>query len=597
MPKLMTCNSNIEMSIGMYTNPKTPNNFSVEGIYRKRKDFGALIWNCEDIFSHPKFKYSTKRDFRDVVLEFDFDIEGAMKHLFPKEEPRNDDYYQGQSMTITTTEGVDLFYNMYDFKTSPYSGSGVQGLEEHSNHFFRGSIRIDFNKLYNKDPRLAVGIESIKFGFAYKGTIPEEDFFLGESLWFRINYYNWNVSGKSSLPGTINAEDWPQHKVNICDDYDDMYNLTPERIIEQIAALGFNDSIDYYIGASHYYEKKVMNQDGDKAFEVDRSRPLNFVFESWFENYLIWAKKFGFREVIASISMENLDTPKDWAQRYHDGGVAQSGWQPPPTFITFTNPDVLEHYKNVLDDIVVLQKKAGLELSLQLGEPWWWHKQGTNGIPANPSPPAFYDKATKDKHLAKFGRPLPLFTESTANIDNLDSDSLESLQWLGDQIGGFTLDLVSHAKQKWGNDVKFGVLFFTPSVLDDRHVGKMMQIVNFPKKHWSYQNSLEYALDFFQVEDYDYLIQMAEFEDSDPEKFEWFKQQHDKMYDFTSTVLGYPNEKVHYFSGFVLSPEKQNIWKYIDQAAVDSLGNGLKTYVWAATQVFRDGWTPIQEMY
>ena len=145
------------------------------------------------------------------------------------------------------------------------------------------------------------------------------------------------------------------------------------------------------------------------------------------------------------------------------------------------------------------------------------------------------------------------------------------LEWLNNKNGEFSLLLRDTLKNSYSN-AKFTVLFFTPSVIDKDRVPPMMSIVNFPKKQWKYPN-----LDFFIIEDYDYLI-------------DGHMDKHKETLKFAQENLGYPKEKIHYFSGFVLNKEQQHVWKNINEAINDGFNQKLgEVYIWAYAQSY-PGW-------
>ena len=80
------------------------------------------------------------------------------------------------------------------------------------------------------------------------------------------------------------------------------------------------------------------------------------------------------------------------------------------------------------------------------------------------------------------------------------------------------------------------------------------------------------------IEDYDYLI-------------DGHMDKHKETLKFAQENLGYPKEKVHYFSGFVLNKEQQHVWNNINEAINDGFNQKLgEVYIWAYAQVIRDGW-------
>jgi hypothetical protein len=39
----------------------------------------------------------------------------------------------------------------------------------------------------------------------------------------------------------------------MCTGYDDLYHLTPERVLRNIVWLGYRGAINHYVGMSHYF--------------------------------------------------------------------------------------------------------------------------------------------------------------------------------------------------------------------------------------------------------------------------------------------------------------------------------------------------------
>ncbi len=52
---------------------------------------------------------------------------------------------------------------------------------------------------------------------------------LGKSEKFKLHFNNWKVSGNTYLMDEPKSA--PSHNVRMTDDYDDIYNLTPERVV------------------------------------------------------------------------------------------------------------------------------------------------------------------------------------------------------------------------------------------------------------------------------------------------------------------------------------------------------------------------------
>lgn len=585
MPKYLTNNFSFDMMAATVTNGNT---VITRGNFRTTYDLSGMSWETEDLYSHKDLKYPTDPDFTNVNLSYSYYIYGDIPEMDSNSAP---------ALTIETNTG-DIFYvRLWNYVVDRPKDDWEDG----SNSLFplrrtsgnatgqQGAITIDFNNLYAgwqpyikeskvitkpdgtktyveewvKNPEWVkipvTNIKRLMWAFVSKdyNTNLVKDY-LPNSQKFMIKMTNWTVTGDSFLRSDPVAKS--KHQVRLTDDYDDIYNLTPERVISDYVKLGYSGSVNMYVGASHFYDKRYSN--GEMRLISDY--PFNAAFEEWYQNYVQRLKENNF-SLINSISMENVDAPNEWWQRAWDNTPATSGWTPTPHFLSFTNSEVQSFYKKYILGLAQISKENGLEPAIQLGEPWWWFMENKEG-----KPPTFYDKATKELYKKETGKDLYVFKSSTESFRGHE----EMLNWLRDKNGEFTWLLRDALKEKYA-DAKFTVLFFTPSVIDKDRVPRMMSIVNFPKKHWRYPN-----LDFFMLEDYDYLIydQM---------------QKHSKSMIFVQSQLNYPPELIHYFAGFVLDQDHLGIWNNINQALNDGFNQKFnEVYIWAYAQIKRDGWAP-----
>jgi len=387
----------------------------------------------------------------------------------------------------------------------------------------------------------------------------------GNSKVFRAKFTNWNVQGAREL-GSSTQLDW--HFYRLADGFDDIYSATPERFIETFYDLGFRKWLNIYIGASHYYDKAgdpnkpTPGEYVPYQYEVihgEGSSVLNEAFRAYFQNFCERAVEKGYT-VIGSVSLEMVDAPESWWQYAADGTPATSGWIPVPHFVSFTNAEVQSFYRKYVQEVADIQRSAGLRPCIQLGEPWWWN-QGEK--------PCFYDNSTKAKFLQEKGRPLPEYL----SMWEKDYDK-DAISWLSEQNGKFA-EMLKNAVP----DAIFTVLFFPPTVIDLKRVGEMMRVANFPVEYWKNTGNTS-KLDFFMIEDYDWVI------DNDP--------MHKIVYDFVWDTLKYQWFRTHYFAGFALNPQSPDspLWKRINEALIDGVNHEFESYVWAGTQVRRDGWLP-----
>lgn len=579
-PALLLCDFNFEMIMTIKTHGE--NELHIDGNFRTTGDFGGLRWNAEDTWGHPALKYQTEYDFTGVKLSYNYQHSGAIIDL---------NVVNGMTLTVETVSGELYYVRLWNYVVHRplddwEAGAGVLfpvGRTPGNATGSSGHIVIDFDNLYagwaayewyelawipspswvKIDPS---EIKSLMWGFSPYYFVEDENIPTGRSDEFSVVFSNWTVENARPLGSSTSFE---PHFYRLADGFDDIYSATPERFIETFYDLGFREYINMYIGASHYYDKygdpNKPTPEGYVPYQyyvIDDPYKdvLNLAFKTYFQDFCERAKAKGYKLVIGSVSLEMVDALEAWWQRTADGEPATSGWTPTPYFVSFTNPDVQAFYRRYVQEIAAIESSAGLVPCIQLGEPWWWNE----GVK-----PCFYDASTKAKFLQEKGRPLPEYYDMWST-----SYDMEALQWLQAQNGNF-IEIIRDAVP----DAVLTVLFFPPTVVDIKRVGEMMRIVNFPVNHWRNTGHTT-NLDFFMIEDYDWVI------DDDP--------MHDIVYTFVWEHLKYQWFRTHYFAGFVLNPEPPSspLWKRIDEALIDGVNNEFHSYIWAGTQVRRDGWLP-----
>lgn len=358
----------------------------------------------------------------------------------------------------------------------------------------------------------------------------------------------------------------PEHSMQMTSGYDDTYNLTPWRQVEQTYQLGYRGRWVSYVGMSHYFKANGKRQGEEFVTVLDKGglEPLNEPTRYHFENFFDHLAARGYNFVWSS-SYEILDSymPESWKQRNADGGPALSGWNPPSAFIVPTNQECLDYLGAVISQGMELMESAGLKKQFQIGEPWWWDGSYTNNMPC------IYDDITRALYTFETGNevPTPHIRDYTVPVTEAQRPYLE---WLGDKLGQSTNAIRDYVKARHPDSLG-SLLFFTPQIMTPS--SEMLPIINFPKTHWQYP---EY--DFMQMEDYDWLIDNRL--ELNPLTYEAVE------------VLGYPKELVDYFLGFVLTPQQTWIWPNMNIVAKAAKEKGFNSlFVWAYPQVIRDGIT------
>ncbi len=529
--------------------------FSVYGCFRAHNDYIGLMWKNVNEKNHAKFRHEVVTDFSGVKVDFDVAFSGVIKPFDAEIED------SAPALSVYYTDGTILSHLLRDSETTP------------------GHYHIDFDNLYQRqmvenpdyDPEVEGSQETILELFPLPTTdinaivialIPtfydwQSVTCTGKSETFTVDFTNYVVSG-----GTTTIDDFTMeaHPFQIAEGYDDECFRNPRNLLDFNKKLGYSGSINLYIGASHYYNKKGdigTDSEDYQNFKIIEDEGICWAFEGWLKCLCKYMPDYGFDELVVSISMENLHIPEKWQQMYYDKATdtympGRTGWEPPTYFFSPTNLEVRNFYSTVCNECLAIANSYldTENITLQLGEPWWWWQEFVPGDVSTAyknRPPCFYDTATVALHLTELGRAMPVFYTSSYE---LTMENKETSYWLKDKLGDFS-DFVRQIAHD--NSMKFTVLFFPPSVLDKSRVPPGLQIVNYLKDYWISPN-----LDFLQIEDYDWLMT-----DND---------QHPEVFEFPIGNLGYTFKNSNYFAGFaweeyngyIKEPEYYRGFKEID---------------------------------
>jgi hypothetical protein len=401
---------------------------------------------------------------------------------------------------------------------------------------------------------------------------------------FKIRDLHVSGTGLINIPRRY----YPQaaHGMHMTSGLDDTYNITPYRQIDNSYALGYRGPFTMYMGMSHYFKATSYGSApgvlDSKAFNnkviKDAAQPLNVPVQAWCANLFYHLHNYGYT-FVWSTSYEILNTymPEEWKQRDFQGKPALSGWSPPSSFVIPAKVEAIDYLARTIKHGLSLMLAAGwtqAECGFQIGEPWWWDGSYNGGAPC------IYDDYTKSLYTSETGNavPLPYYTSFKGLVTTAQRPYLE---WLGMKLGNSTNYIRDTVKATYPN-TKATLLFFTPQLFDGAQgagglpggVGgpnELRSIINFPTAEWVYPN-----YDFMQIEDYDWIIDGRL--DLLPHTLE-----------AATVTLGYPLAVMHYFVGFVLTPDQTWIWPNINLATKLAKENSIPyIYVWAYPQVIRD---------
>jgi uncharacterized protein (TIGR02217 family) len=519
-----------------------PHSLRVDAVFYKANDLCGLIWDAEDRFDHPLLAYETARDFRGCALRFNWQSSGIMPL----------DAINGPTLTIEgrAQDGTPRtwFVRLWNY---------ASGTPENA------QISLNFDALDggfafpgDRDPVWSGDIDRMFISLVPPGYTAADLPFAGPAEGWVI-LADIVCDGPSSVL-SIGDVLVPPHGLSIATGYDDSYNLTPERLLHAIFALGYRGSITHYVGMSHYFR---LDDFAPNFYVSLTGGALNAPCAAWHADFCARAQAYGF-SMIMSLSYELFDAHcwNDWKQRTYAGDPALTGWQPPSTLLSPANANAMGYLHAVARAFVQIAVAAGHAPRFQVGEPWWWIT--TDGRPC------LYDDAAK-----------ALFGGNPVNIANVRSSTLSAskkalLDAAGAVLAASTAALVAAVRLDHPTCQSL-ILIYLPTVLDA--AAPDLARANVPTG-WAHP-----AFDVLQLEDYDWVTTGNTGASA-------------RGAQAASQRLNYDPAQQHYLSGFVLRPQERAQWALIDAAAQTGRSRGVaETFVWALPQVLRDGYTHFSE--
>ncbi|MEA2999174.1 MAG: hypothetical protein QOK17_1007 [Sphingomonadales bacterium] len=527
-PRFWTVNFPRPMMASVVTN--APDALRVDCVFYKANDLAGLIWEAEDRFDHPLTAYETSRDFRACRLAFRW-RSGGVRAL---------DAVNGPTLTIEGRDEAGATRSWYVRLWNYATGSPEDA-----------AIALDFAAMAGgwggDDPVWAGDVDRMFVSLVPPG-------FTGEDAPLDATAQGWaelmgiacDGSGSVLAIGDVLV---PEHRLRIATGYDDLYHLSPARVLRNALQLGYRGLINHYVGMSHYFRLEA-NSGGFYASLA--GGVLNGPCEAWHRDFATRAKALGF-ELIFSLSFELLDQHSwgDWKQRAADGSPPLTGWSPPSTLLSPANEGAMGYLRQAARAFAAIAAEVGLRVRLQIGEPWWWVR--TDGAIC------LYDAAAQARLAPEAIADVrgPLSPAQEATLDAAGALLAETTAGIGAAVRGDA------------PNAELLLLAYLPGVLD----GPEVRRANLPLG-WGAP-----AFDRVQLEDYEWVTggrggvtagAVAE----------------------VTTRLGYPVSQQHYFAGFVLRAEDRAEWPAIAAAAEAAFARGTgEVFVWALPQVLRDGFT------
>ncbi len=521
-----------------------PDALRVDAVFYKSDDLAGLIWEAEDRFDHPLLAYETARDFRDCRLSFRWRSGGVIAL----------DAVHGPTLTIEGRDAAGRPRAWYVRLWNYAVGTPEDAV-----------VTLDFAALVggfdlpaDSDPVWAGDIDRMFVSLVPPGYGAGS----GPLAAMHEGWVEWSAIACDG-PGAalaIGEAVVPEHALRIASGYDDSYNLTPARLLRNALHLGYRGSIVHYVGMSHYFRLEAL---GGGFYVSLAGGVLNAACAAWHRDLAARAKALGY-EVIWSLSYELFDAHcwNDWKQRAADGAPALTGWAPPSTLLSPAHGGAMAYLQAVARAFVAIGVAAGLRARFQVGEPWWWVMPDGR--------PCLYDASA----VAAFA---PVAMASIRGAKS--ADEIATLDAAGACLAASTAALVAAARQEAGaGGCVVHLLTYLPTVLDA--AAPEAKRANMPLG-WAWP-----AFDVLQLEEYDWVTAGDSASSAD-------------AVALVGARLGYPVERQHYLSGFVLTPGRGAAqvaeWGRIAAAARVARARGVaEIFVWALPQVMRDGFVQFE---
>lgn len=510
-----------------------------DAVFYHADALAGLIWESEDLLDHPLLAYETNRDYRELTLSFRWKSAGIM--------PLN--AVNGPTLTIEGRDENGAAKAWY-VRLWNYADGAPDDAQ----------ITLDFGAL---DGGFLIPQEADR---VYAGDIdrmfislipPEFDgthtaFTAGKEGWVELSDIRCDGGGVMLDTGDVML---PEHELKMATGYDDSYNQTPERLLQNIRALGYRDVINHYVGMSHYFRLGPL---GEAHYVSLTGSALNAPCARWHQDFAQRAKAKGF-DIIFSLSYELFDAHcwNDWKQRAENGDPALTGWSPPSTLLSPASAPAMNYLQAIGRAFTEILKQAGLPVLFQIGEPWWWIMLDGRIC--------LYDAAA----TTEFGA----LSVSIPDIAGSKTPAQEAmLDKAGEMLAASTAALADAVRDQAGTQQAIlYLLVYLPTVLDP--AAPEAKRANVPVG-WA-----KPAFDILQLEDYDWVTSGNHGATA-------------RAVPEMQSRLGYPISEQQYFSGFVLNATDQIQWKQIEKAAQLSAARGTpETFIWAEPQVSRDGYT------
>ncbi|ENX16186.1 hypothetical protein F895_01777 [Acinetobacter sp. CIP 64.2] len=403
-----------------------------EAAFRSRTttDLAGISWDSYDVKDHKLLAYETKYDYSGTVWDFDIELSASMPAL------------NNETLTPTLTvyyheDGVDkvAYVVLFNYANQPASRSAHI-------HINWDTVKAGFSATDSFPVSNIQRISLSGFTLSYNGhsTLPLVE---PEDGYIRItNSVTTGPNAKLSL----SRVSVPLHDYGICTSYDDHYDLNPQRLVDNMAALGYHGLINHYCGMSKYpelYWDTTINKWQIPDTLVTNQAVVNPCTRKWHEHFAQALHSAGMQPVFGvSFEMYSLGAKEFWAQRDWNSNLGRTGYEPPSYFFSPCDQNALAYLHKAFIEFADTMAVGGCPVNMQIGEPWWWYNQGTDL-------PCVYDYPTKLAFNADTGLYAPDLGTIYDAVHKTGTPYDEFKAWLRNKLGQTCRDIRTVIKTKY----------------------------------------------------------------------------------------------------------------------------------------------------
>jgi hypothetical protein len=352
-----------------------PNSLKFSGTFLTQNSFGAIIWTSTDTHSHPYLRHSPIASYAGMTLSFSY---SQSTNMPPLNDPSN-----YNTITVTYNDGSIVYLRLWNFvvgspATPCYAANIV--IPFGTAHSGWGAL-IDLTPSTDWLPLNPVGIKQMALGAFPTGYNPASTAALAAKQQIEVDITNISCTGTMQV-GTVTAPP-PNGPISVALDYDDQYNITPERLVDTVVALGLGPDIVLYVGASHFYG---ISWDGTSV-KIDPAIPINPGAAAWLTDLVTRLIAAG-RTVTISQSFElfSLHLPANWDQQDWNSNPGITEYVPSTTLVRFTRTEVRTFMLSVAVAMLKLVKDPNELLDTTLVSGWADHSSGVMPMVAGGGP-------------------------------------------------------------------------------------------------------------------------------------------------------------------------------------------------------------------